>query len=376
VRSIVALAAVASLLAVGCAVRKAPPPSTALAGEEALTPVWSVPVEAASEVQVEAAPGGFVVATPSGAVMRFAAADGARVWKIDLGAKVAGNIAVAPGPPGVDAGWGAVPLEDGTLAAFSLATGERIARWASGSGPFFLAAAREKILAVAAAGPARLYARDAAGALWETRLPASPTARPASCAGTFLLGLSDGRLLGLDAESGAIRWKKNLGSPVLAQPACRGRRAFLATADNRFHALRLHSHSAGILWRARSGADPAAPPVALKGTVLFLSKDTYIYAFDESNGHLRFRARLDRRPGPAALLGDLVLVAGAHARRLDAFRLPEGRGAGGFDLPEGAHFLTPPVVSDGRVAIAVARYGEESCRLVGLAPGRAAPASP
>ncbi|HZE89886.1 MAG TPA: hypothetical protein VE404_10070, partial [Verrucomicrobiae bacterium] len=83
-----------------------------------------------------------------------------------------------------------------------------------------------------------------------------------------------------------------------------------------------------------------------------------------------FRARLDRRPGPAAVLGDLVFVAGPQSTRLDAFRLPEGRGAGSFTLPEAARFISAPVASGSHVAIALAKYGEETSRIVGLGPAK------
>jgi hypothetical protein len=181
----------------------------------------------------------------------------------------------------------------------------------------------------------------------------------------------DGRVAGIDPGDGSPRWTKDLHSPAAAAPGCDGRNAFVATEDDTLHALRLHRRSAGRMWKVRSGADPAAPPVAAGKAVLFLSKDTYLYGLRRRNGHLVFRIRLGRRPGPAALLEDLVLVAGLHATRLDAYRLPLGLNAGGFGLPEGTRFVTPPVAAAGRVAFGAARFGEtERARVVSLVLSR------
>jgi hypothetical protein len=187
------------------------------------------------------------------------------------------------------------------------------------------------------------------------------------------VGLEDGRIVGVDLETGEILTRKSLGSPAAVAPTCRGWSAWVATRDNALHSLRLHARRAGERWRVLSGADPAAPAIPFKDDVLFLSKDTFLYGFRKSNGHLRFRLRLDRRPGPGAILDDLLFVAGPQSTRLDAFRLPEGRPAGSYTLPEAARFVTPPVASAGRVAVVVGRYGEETSKLVGLAPRAGGP---
>jgi outer membrane protein assembly factor BamB len=357
------------LLAAGaCSGRAARPATSPEASGPKLAAAWNVALPIGGEVQMIPVQGGFVLASSAGTVVRVSAADGSILWMKDLGAKVAGNLVAVAGGDAAQAAWAAVSLQGGDVAFLPLESGEPVERWSTGWPSEILSEIGQGALAVSPDGVARLYSPKSSRELWETRLLPPAPASAIVCNGQVLIGLADGRLVGLEPETGKLRWRKKLGSPLAATPGCQGRHALVATEDNLLHALRLHRSRVGRMWFVRSGADPAGAPIFLKKSALLLSKDTFFYGFEESNGHLLFRTRLDRRPGPAAILGDLLLVAGAHATRMDAFRLPSGHSAGGFDLPEGSRFTSPPVVSGGKVAIALARYGEETSRLIALAP--------
>jgi len=327
----------------------------------AFTPAWTLIVAAAAGIQIAAAPGGFLVATPSGDLVKVAAADGATAWRTALGAKIDGTIAVAEL-------FAAAPLEGAEIALVSLSSGEVKGQLATGLGPVTLAASGGSVAAVSQDGVARLYKVGSTDPLWESRLPAPPSTPGTICSGRLMIGLSDGTILGLDLGTGQVRTKRNLGSPPMTAPGCLGNRLYVVTQDNILHALRLYKKHASRKWHVRSGADPAASPLTFRSDVLLISKDTFLYGFQRLNGHLVFRAHLDRRPGPGALLDDLLFVAGPQSTRLDAFRLPLGRGAGSFTLPEAARFITPPIASAGHVAIAFAKYGEETSKVVGVGP--------
>jgi len=339
----------------------------------ALGPAWTVAIDAASGTQLAPISGGFLAATPAGIVIRINAEDGVETWRRDLGAAIAGPLAVAPAAAGSIDALAAVPLEGGRVAVFSQRTGVEGVSPNPGWGEMTLVAARDGVVALSKEGLVRRYRADSPDPSWERRLPAPPSAPGAICAGRFLVGLEDGRIVGVDLETGEIRTRKDLGSPAAVAPTCSDRTAWVATTDNTVHALRLHARRAGETWKVRSGADPAAAPLLFRENLLFLSKDTFLYGFRRNNGHLLFRLRLDRRPGPGAILDNLLFVAGPQSTRLDAFRLPDGHPAGSYILPEAARFITPPVASNGRVAIVVGRYGEETSRLVGLASAIAGP---
>jgi putative pyrroloquinoline-quinone binding quinoprotein len=355
----------------GCLHRPATPAPAD--GGGTLAPAWTLALDAAYGTQIAAVPGGFLVATPAGTLLKVSGSDGAVTWRKDLGAKIAGAIVVwrgAAGSPVV--GTAALPLEGGDVALVALAGGDLVQRVATGWEGATVALTREKLLVVSREGVARLYGTGSGEPRWEIKLPSPPSAPGIVCSGRLMLGLEDGHLAGIDLETGALRTRKNLGSPIVVAPECRDNRLYVATADNYLDVLRLHRRRAGRKWRMKTGADPAASPLIYKSDVLLLSKDTFLYGFQRRNGHLVFRAHLDRRPGPGAILDDLVFVAGPQSTRLDAFRMPGGRGAGTFSLPEAARFITPPVASEGRVAIVVAKYGEETSKLIGLGPVPAA----
>jgi outer membrane protein assembly factor BamB len=318
-------------------------------------------------MQLVAAPGGFLVVSPPSGARLIAAGDGSIRWETSLETSIAGEAAVIPGgEEGGHGGWIALPVEGGDVILLSLESGEPASRWELEWPEAILSSAGESLVALSPVGGAARYDPARREVAWRIDLPPLAPSPAASCGSSLLVGQADGRLLSIDAETGELRWRKNLGSPIMVRPTCLGKHAFVATADNFLRGLRLRRSRAGTKWRARSGGDPAAPPLARPDLALFLSKDTYLYGLRAGNGHLVFRTRLDRRPGPAVILHDLVIVSGSHVRQLNAFRLPGGHGAGAFSLPVGSRFLTPPVVSEEKVAFAVGRYGEESSTLVAL----------
>jgi outer membrane protein assembly factor BamB len=350
-------------------------PGPGVAAVLTLSPAWSTLVEVPADLQLAAVPGGFLVATPSGTFLRMSAEDGALLWRRDLNLPVEGEIAVLRDTARSDSGFAAFHLKDGDVGLLPLDDGEGLTRWPLGWEEPILSEAGGRLLALSPSGGAALYDPWSQKVLWEASLPPTARAGAADCGELLLIGLADGTLVALESRSGSVRWGERLPAPAAVAPSCTEAQVFVATVDNDLHALRLRRRSASRMWRVRSGADPVGPPLVIEGTALLLSKDTYLYGFRRRNGHLLFRTRLDRRPGPAAVLRDLVLVAGPHVRRLDAFRLPEGRSAGAFELPVGTRFLTPPVVSGDRVALAVARYGQESARIIALQPS-AGPTQP
>ncbi len=369
-RALIALLALSA--AASCAARERAQALAAAQKATILAPAWSVELDFGGPLELRAARSGFAVFGSGGQVVFFDGADGSIRWRTSLAAPPAGIPVVGEAEDGSGA-WAAVPLEK-SIALLDLRDGQVRAGWPRPPGELIQLTTTPASLIVLAEG-GKVFALDPSSGKerWSAELPGPPALVPASaCRGQILAGLKDGRLAGLDGLDGTLRWTQKLRSPAAAAPSCAEPHAFVATIDNTLHALRVHRRGAGRMWKVRSGADPVAPPQIVESSVLFLSKDTYLYGLRRRNGHLAFRIRLGRRPGPAALLDDLVLVSGLQAKRLDAYRLPSGLSAGGFDLPEDTRFVTPPVVSGARVAFGVARFGEtDRARLIALTARRA-----
>lgn len=363
-------AALALAAGLACSSRTAPPRAGPDAAPLVLEPAWRLDLHVGVPLSLRALDGGFVLISASGRALFVDGETGTLGWETDLEAPLAGEPTRAlPGGAGGQ-GWLAVPTQKGVV-ALSAADGGVLSRLPSPEENLHLTAIPEGLLVLDPSSSAALVSPAGGPPLWEVRLPSPATAPAASCGSQIVVGMENGRLAGLDRASGELRWTKKLGSPAAVRPACTARHAIVATVDNTIHALRLHRRSAGRMWRTRTGADPAAPPAIEGQTVLLLSKDTYLYGLRKRNGHLIFRIRLGWRPSPAAILRELILVAGVQATRLAAYRLPLGLNAGGFDLPPGSRFVTPPVVSGDRVALGVAKFGEtDHSSLIALSAAR------
>lgn len=366
-------ALIAGSLALACAAHHGA--GTAPGGLSVLAPAWHADLDAGGPMQIVPAHGGFCVVMASGRVFFLDGLAGKILWQRDLGAPVTGPSRKGP-LAGTDKGqWLAIPGE-AKVTLLTLPGGEPLAPWArpAGSGDLRLSEVGGRLLALTGAGGATLVEPRTGSALWSVKLPSPASAPGALCRGQILLGVESGDLIGVDPEDGKVRWRKRLHSPPAVEPECAGRHMYVATRDNAVHALRLHRRSAGRMWKVLTGADPDASPVALDDLLLVFSKDTYLYGFHRRNGHLVFRVRLNRRPGPGAVIDGLVLVSGLQSTRLDAFRLPTGIASGGFDLPVGSRFVTPPVLSGGYVALGVARFGEtDRSQVIALTPAPAPP---
>lgn len=353
-----------AVIAAGCAPASGGPGTDPDSAQE-LSPAWSVDIEASPDMRVVPVTGGILIASRPSTLLRLDVRDGSLLWITALEDPIEGAPSVLETDEG-EPDLAAVALEDGDVALLSLEDGSLVRRWPLGWEAPRLSSVKGRLLAHSADGRIALFDTGTGRALWQAHLQPLARVGAVHCDEWILVGTTDGQLIAMDPMSGRVAWRESLPSAVAAEPVCDGRDLLLVTEGNELHSLRLRRRSAGIQWTARTGADPVGPPLVREETILLISKDTYAYGFRRGNGHLVFRTRLARRPGPPAVLGRLILVAGPHVTRLDAFHLPEGRSAGAFELPEGTRFLTPPVVSGSRVLLGVARYGEEQSRIIAL----------
>ncbi len=351
--------------------RPAPSPKDAVT----LAPLWEVSVPDTPVPYLVGFDGSFVVATPSGRVSVFGLDGGPPRWQIELGAKITAS-------PVRDGGALVVPtLEggEGGIVLIDASTGQVIQRFPAvpapsveaapvDSSPPILSAVPAGVVIAHPSGSVRLLNAERKAVLWETHVDQVPSAPAAQCGGILLIGTAAGDLIALAAGDGRLVWRRSFGAAITTQAACEGNRAWVGSADNKLHALKLKRRGCGSRWAYRTGGDLAGRPVLFDGKLLFLSYDTYLYAVEADNGHLSWKVRLGRRPrAEGVLMGDLLVLAPLNAERLEVFHLPGGTQAGGPSLPTGAdRFVTSPALAGGVIVIAAARYGEETARVIGL----------
>jgi outer membrane protein assembly factor BamB len=102
---------------------------------------------------------------------------------------------------------------------------------------------------------------------WHYPVPDSVLARPAVDEQCVYFGACDQHCYALDRQKGRLRWKKDLGSPIVAAPVLfqQARRSFLYVADSAGGVVRLDPDTGATHWRM-DVEDNAGLPAALYGS--------------------------------------------------------------------------------------------------------------
>jgi len=348
------------------------PPAPGPPAAVTLAPLWEVPVPDTPVPYLLGLDDSFVVATPSGRVSLFGIDGGPPRWQMELGAKITAS-------PVKDGGALVVPIAGGGIVLIDASSGQVTGRIPAAptpgveatpadSDPPILSAVPAGVVIAHPAGSIRLLSAERKEMVWETRVEHAFSAPAAQCGEILLIGTAAGDLIAFAAADGRLVWRRSFGAAITTQASCEGNRAWVGSADNELHALKLKRKRCGIRWAYRTGGDLAGRPLLFDGKLLFLSYDTYLYAVEAGNGHLAWKVRLGRRPrAEGVLMGDLLVLAPLNAERLEVFHLPGGTQAGGPSLPTGAdRFVTAPALAGRVIVIAAARYGEEAARVIGL----------
>ena len=335
-------------------------------GRDALTPVWEIPFEESAIPWVTSARDFAIVSSLKGTLVACDP-NGTVVWRRSLD--------TALSAPPVEAGERIAALgDDGQVRFLDASTGSVT----STAGPFgprsYLSAVKGGLAVADPAGIVTLLDPSDGRRVWETRLDEAPSVPVAECGGAMLAGSAQGSLFGLEPETGSVMWTRAIGESITTPAGCWRRQAYVGSADNRIHALKISRRRGNPVWSYTTGGDLAGRPFTYGGRVYFFSYDTYLYALQADNGHLAWKVRLGRRPrASSVLMGSLLVVAPLNTERLETFRLPEGTQGSAWALPAGqGRFVAAPAAAGGRIVAAAASYGEESARIIGLAPGTSA----
>jgi len=330
-----------------------------------LAPVWEIPVPDTSTPFVTGIEGGFAVATRSGRIAAYTTSGGAPRWQVELGSSLSIAPVSSAGRLAVAAGTGA----QRELILIDVSSGATVSRHAlPGDSALFVSAIPSGFAVASSEGSVTLIDAATGAARWSSRTAAPPSAAASLCGDSLLVGGADGTLMAFGDKDGAALWHKSIGERITTRVTCELPRAYVGSADNRLHALKLRRRGFRERWSYPTGGDISGAPLIFGDKLLFFSFDTYLYALESGEGHLAWKARMGRRPRPEGLVvKDILVVAPLDTERLDAFRLPDGSQAGSLVLDAARErFVTPPASAGGVVAIAASVYGEEGARVLGL----------
>ncbi|WP_370654013.1 outer membrane protein assembly factor BamB [Rhodoferax sp.] len=112
---------------------------------------------------------------------------------------------------------------------------------------------------------------------------------------TVALAGNDGAVLSLDARSGAVLWRTEVGGPIAAGVGSDGRFSAVVTRANELVVL----EAGQVRWRAGLTAQVFTAPLVAGERVFVLAADRSVAAFDASSGRKLWQ---QQRPGEALVL--------------------------------------------------------------------------
>ena len=254
---------------------------------------------------------------------------------------------------------------DHAFYALDLANGKQRWKFDTDSPIFATAAVAQGV--VCFGGNGKIYGLDA-----ETGQPrwTQPTgsffqSQAATDGDRFYLGGWDNTLYALDARTGQPKWTAKMGranggrgdlsfyaSPAIASPCVSGGRVYVVSNDGVLHAL--DARTGQEAWTARAPADGdefASTPVVV-GLTLYIAgqgENGDVYALDTANGKVRWRRStgqtiLDSAP-KVAPDGKSLAIMGMRGK-VSVLDTANGRPLWGYELGPGNIFSTPEYDGD------------------------------
>ena len=176
---------------------------------------------------------------------------------------------------------------------------------------------------VGSAGSVHALEADSGAVRWEREIGSAVSASPAVSGDALIVGDSGGRLTALARGGGEILWTSEpIGGAVLGAVSANDESAFAASSDGVLAAVSLEDGAA--LWAYETGG-AIVGGVALAGDSVFAaSLDEWVYSLDAESGALNWRTELGGGAAAAPLVaGDAVLV-GALDGRVYALEAADG----------------------------------------------------
>lgn len=152
------------------------------------------------------------------------------------------------------------------------------------------------LLALNALGPASARADETPAPAWIHATGARILSSATAAGDDIYIGSDDHRVCALDADSGALRWARELTAPVRSRPCVAGANLLVVSGNDIAAVDRADGH---VVWsfspKDSRGVEPADPwdyhqssPVCAGGTVYYGGGNGVFYALDPGTGAVRF----------------------------------------------------------------------------------------
>jgi outer membrane protein assembly factor BamB len=171
------------------------------------------------------------------------------------------------------------------------------------------------------------------------------------------VGTADGRVVSLDASTGAVIWEFSAGDSVVAAPLVAGARVFFGSFDGRVYAV--DAASGAQIWTKDTGGAVTSTPVSFAGNVIVGSRSYDLTAFEERSGTPVWTRYFwfSWVESTAAIFKSTLYIGSSDAARVSAIDPSNGRQLWTSDV--GGSAWGEPVVANDRVlvgAVGVVNY--------------------
>lgn len=279
-----------------------------------IEPLWERDADAAFGPAAAYVTGAYVVVgTRKGEVVVLDREDGAVLGRGEFGQSVEGQLGVSP-----DGRVLYVPTAEvkGGVEAFDVSRGVRLWRWRGGAVQGGVA--RVGAMVVVGMLDGRVVGLDAETGTerWTTQASGQIQAPPVVVGGDVLIADDSGRVARLDPSTGAARWAVELAQPVYAAPAVADAGVYVSTA--RGAVVRLDAGTGAQRWRLDTDRVLRATTASVSGDRLAVGfTDGSTRVLDAATGAERWRHTIDGNVGARpAWVGDALAVGTMDERLL------------------------------------------------------------
>jgi outer membrane protein assembly factor BamB len=159
------------------------------------------------------------------------------------------------------------------------------------------------------------------------------------------VGAGDGRLVALDASTGAVLWEFPAGDSIVAAPLVAGGRVFFGSFDGRVYAV--DAASGSQIWTKDTGGAVTSTPAPFGGNVIVGSRSYDLTAFDARNGNAVWTRYFwfSWVESTAAIFKSSLYVGSSDAARVSAIDPSDGRRLWTTDVG-GSAWGEPAVTND------------------------------
>jgi len=178
---------------------------------------------------------------------------------------------------------------------------------------------------------------------------------PVYAAGKLFFVNNSGTAYALDADTGKLLWKRDVGRLNASSPAYHKGRLYIVNLDPG-HIVKLDAKTGKIIWKRSLPGRAESSPLVLGRTVYFGCENGYLYALSTGRGNIRWATQLGGPVKSAPAFRDGVLYVGDYGGYMNAVDAGNGHliwqsGSLGPGFGGTGEFYSTPAVAFGRVYV-------------------------